>query len=73
MCKACCRSKSALDMSPGVTMGYLTEDKRNFAGAFGSLFRRGADSNPQQSRAAVQADVFMAVSKLCLESAIVNQ
>ncbi len=45
-------------------MGYLTEDKRNLAGAFGSLFGRGGGSgaNAQQTQAAAQADVFMAVS-----------
>ena len=32
------RSKAALDLSPGITMGYLTEQKRNLVGAIGSLF-----------------------------------
>ena len=51
------RSKAALDLSPGITMGYLTEEKRSFTGAIGSLFGRGAvsaETSRQQTQTAAK-------------------
>ena len=57
-CGSCItRSKAALDLSPGITMGYLTEEKRSFTGAIGSLFGRGtvsAETSRQQTQTAAK-------------------
>lgn len=63
-------SKSALDMSPGISMGYLTEEKRSLTGALGSLFGRGAvsaETSREQSQTAAKADLFMAVNASTVE------
>ena len=69
-----CSSKSALDLLDGVSMGYLTEERRGF---FGGLFsgsgRGGAGSGGggggggAGSEAAARADIFLAINASTVE------
>jgi len=64
-------SKAALDLSPGITMGYLTEEKRNLAGAITSLFAgvsgQPLTSDSSQTTKAAKADVFIVVNASTIE------
>lgn len=66
--------RSSLELSPGVTMGYLNEGKKGLMGALGSLFSTNddlPDYDPQE--AARKADVFMTINASTVELADIER